>query len=81
MKKGLSNIWISTAYFRVVSINYFNFFKDLTPLLFNMKTKKRKKTVIKSLNLVLLIQVTLDSLKSMGPRKNFEVSRVQNFPG
>lgn len=42
MKKGLSNIWISTAYFRVVSINYFNFFKDLTPLLFNMKTKKKK---------------------------------------
>lgn len=42
MKKRLSNIWISTAYFRVVSINYFNFFKDLTPLLFNMKTKKKK---------------------------------------
>lgn len=43
MKKGLSNIWISTAYFRVVSINYFNFFKDLTPLLFNMKTKKKER--------------------------------------
>lgn len=41
MKKGLSNIWILHIlewFLLIISI----FLKDLTPLLFNMKTKKKK---------------------------------------
>ena len=32
-----------------------------------------------SLHVCRIVQVTLDSWKSMGPRKNFEVSRVRVF--
>lgn len=41
MKKGLSDIWILHIlewFLLIISI----FLKDLTPLLFNMKTKKKK---------------------------------------